>query len=864
MTDGISPTDALSTRDALENPRRLAALHRAALLDTPADAAFDRLTRLATIVLGVPVSLVSLVDADRQFFKSQQGLPDPWASQRQTPLTHSFCQHVVVRNQPLVIEDARHDPLLRDNRAIDELGVVAYAGFPIMSADGQVIGSFCAIDHHPRRWTETELEVLRELASLAHTELELRAALDDADVAARDAERASAERAAVIESSSDGIYTVDLSGHCTLANGAASATLGYDMHELLGADMHELVHHHHADGTPFPEAECPLYHAFRDATTTRVDGTTFWRKDGSSFPAECTSSPLFIDGALAGAVVAFRDVTERVVAAEALRESEMKFRAVFEDAGVGIVITDLDGGLLDCNEAYERLTGYHRNDLLSTTFAQITHPDDAVTQRRLADEMLAGAIPQLEMEKRYIRPDGELIWGHLTATLMRDPNGSPRFIVGAVEDITAQRRAAEAMRLLAETGALLAESLEYERTVLAVARRVLPLMGDACVVDLYGADGATETVCAHVNPAREAALCALRRGRPLVPRVLAADALAPGATLVADIDDVRARLAGDDAEELACLAALGVRSAIHVTLRGRRGALGAITFCSELRRYTADDVRMAEELAARIASAIENALLYREAQSATRARDEVLAVVSHDLRNPVHTITMGASLLTDLPDLDHAAIQTQVAVIRRSAARADRLIRDLLDVTRIENGQLRLDRQPVAAGEVLAEASQMASSQAHQKNLTLLVAEPEPSTVAYADRDRLLQALDNLLGNAVKFTPAGGEIVLSAAGTGEGVRFEVRDTGPGVSPSEQGNLFRRFWQARRVDRRGVGLGLSIVKGIVDAHGGDIDVLSDGRSGTTIRFTIPRRTDIGATSDATPTALDAAAQVRRNA
>lgn len=461
MADGNSPADPQSTQDALESPRRLAALRRAALLDTPADAAFDRLTRLATMILGTPVSLVSVVDVDRQFFKSQQGLPEPWASRRQTPLSHSFCQHVVVRNEPLVIEDARDDPLVRDNRAIDDLGVVAYAGFPILSADGQVIGSLCAIDHNVRRWTKAELDVLRDLASLAHTELELRAALIDAEADAREAQQATSERTAVIESSSDGIYTVNLAGHCTLANHAASTILGYSMEELLGASMHDLVHHHHADGTPFPEAECPLYHAFRNATTTRVDGTTFWRKDGSTFPAECTSSPLFVAGALTGAVVTFRDVTERVVAAEALRESEMKFRAVFQDAGVGIVITGLDGALLDCNEAYERLTGYRRDELLSTTFVQITHPDDAVTQRRRADEMLAGTISQLEMEKRYIRPDGELVWGHLTATLMRDPDGSPRFIVGAVEDITAQRHAAESMRLLAETGALLAESLEY-------------------------------------------------------------------------------------------------------------------------------------------------------------------------------------------------------------------------------------------------------------------------------------------------------------------------------------------------------------------------------------------------------------------
>ena len=152
------------------------------------------------------------MDADRQFFKSSRGLPEPWASRRETPLSHSFCQHVVLRAAPLVVEDARLDPLVSENGAIEDLGVIAYAGYPITSADGEVLGSLCAIDDKPRAWSAAELDVLRELASLAHTELELRAALRDADAAATAAERASAERAAVIESSSDGIYTVDLAG----------------------------------------------------------------------------------------------------------------------------------------------------------------------------------------------------------------------------------------------------------------------------------------------------------------------------------------------------------------------------------------------------------------------------------------------------------------------------------------------------------------------------------------------------------------------------------------------------------------------------------------------------------------------------
>ncbi|MBI3964445.1 MAG: PAS domain S-box protein [Chloroflexi bacterium] len=164
----------MSHPDLLRDPKRLATLDRLGLLDTPAVAALDRLTQLATKILGVPVALVSLVGADRQFFASSVGLAEPWASARQTPLSHSFCQHVVASGQPLVVVDAREHPLVRDNPAIAELSVVAYAGMPLITSDDQALGTLCAIDSQPRNWTTTELEILRNLAASALSELELR------------------------------------------------------------------------------------------------------------------------------------------------------------------------------------------------------------------------------------------------------------------------------------------------------------------------------------------------------------------------------------------------------------------------------------------------------------------------------------------------------------------------------------------------------------------------------------------------------------------------------------------------------------------------------------------------------------------
>lgn len=168
------PGDADLAREVLSEPSRIAALRATGLLDQPPLAALDRLTRLASRLLGAPVSLLSFVDDQRQFFVSEHGLQDPWATRRQTPLTHSFCQHVVASDAPLVVEDARKESLLVDNLAIPDLGVIAYAGVPVRTGTGEVLGSFCVIDDQPHSWAEADIDILRDLAEVVVTELTLR------------------------------------------------------------------------------------------------------------------------------------------------------------------------------------------------------------------------------------------------------------------------------------------------------------------------------------------------------------------------------------------------------------------------------------------------------------------------------------------------------------------------------------------------------------------------------------------------------------------------------------------------------------------------------------------------------------------
>ena len=225
-----------------------------------------------------------------------------------------------------------------------------------------------------------------------------------------------------------------------------------------------------------------------------------------------------------------------------------------------------------------------------------------------------------------------------------------------------------------------------------------------------------------------------------------------------------------------------------------------------------------------------------EAEAAVRARDDILAIVSHDLRNPLNIIAMGVNVMeSSVPEQAKAA---QLGVIRRAVAGMNHLIQDLLDVSQISSGKLSIDPAPVDAGSICEDARGMFENLVAAKNQRLHCATPREGIEVLADRHRIAQVLSNLIGNAHKFTPEGGQIEIKVEATEGFARFTVGDTGPGLSSQDLPHIFDRFWQARRVRRGGVGLGLPITKGIVDAHGGRIWAESSPGVGTTFYFTLP--------------------------
>jgi signal transduction histidine kinase len=399
-------------------------------------------------------------------------------------------------------------------------------------------------------------------------------------------------------------------------------------------------------------------------------------------------------------------------------------------------------------------------------------------------------------------------------------------------------------RFLLESSRILGESLEYETTLRAVARLAVPSVADWCVVDLLQRDGAIARVAiAHRDPARRELAELLQQHYPPMMHV----PLGPGHVLRTGRTESQARVpksfvraAAAEPERLTLLQALGLHSYVCAPLRARGRLLGSITLFTERGRSLGRaDVTMVEELAQRAATAIDNAILYDHAQRALQSRDEVLARVSHDLRTPLSAIMMGAAVqIATAPSTPEGRRTRQRAeVFQRSARHMCRLISDLTDFAHVETGRLALERQLHRPESLLREVVETLRPTASNEGARLELDTSGDLGLVDCDRDRIVQALSNLVSNAIKVgSPV---ITLRASIKDEDVMFAVQDTGPGIGEADLPHVFDRYWRGTAI-YRGTGLGLPIVKGIIDAHGGQCSVSSQVGVGTTVFFSLPRQ------------------------
>jgi PAS domain S-box-containing protein len=544
-----------------------------------------------------------------------------------------------------------------------------------------------------------------------------------------------------------------------------------------------------------------------------------------------------------------REVQARIAELElALRLAEARFAGVVEISADAIISVDERLDVSFFNEGAERVFGYEASEVVGSPLDILLPERFRAGHGALVRGFGAGEGQARRMGHRReisaLRKNGEEFPAEASISKLRVGEVLTYNVV--LRDVSERKRAEDRQRFLSEaTGLLSATSLDYGTTMATLTRLTVPTLADCCTVDVSdGATGLTRIAVAHANPAKEELLRESAR-YPVQPtdRHTILRVLGDGVpTLIPDITPAMLDTAAIDGAHRAMLQALGPRSMISVPLLASGRVIGALTviMAESGRRYGPDDLALVLDLARRAALAVENARLFHDAQRATRARDDMLGIVAHDLRNPLSTILMGSEMLLDgVGSPDEARSREIHQMIERAATSMQRLIEDLLDVQRAESAGLSLDRRSEPVAQLVANAVVVLRPLAVGASLTLESLVPADLPAVYADPARIQQVLSNLVGNAIKFTPKGGHIAIAARlESATEVRISVRDTGSGIPPDQLPCIFGLFWQGRRSDRRGVGLGLAIVTEIVEAHDGRVWAESQVNVGSEFIFTLP--------------------------
>jgi PAS domain S-box-containing protein len=410
-----------------------------------------------------------------------------------------------------------------------------------------------------------------------------------------------------------------------------------------------------------------------------------------------------------------------------------------------------------------------------------------------------------------------------------------------LRDVTIRKRFEQRQQFLAQAGEKLASSFGSTETLSQVARLAVPVIADGCILENRVGNGFLAGAVAHVDPGIEEILDEIGMAGPRIPPKShpLTDILGEPSPVLLQTDAASRLLeASANPAYLKAVKAMNPESAVFLPLVAREQLIGALTLFRTKGTFDGDDLGFAEDLARLAALALDNARLHDAVRASLRARDEMVGVVSHDLRNPVAAIKMLSGTLLRDPVNAGGPTHESIELICQAAEQMDALIRDLLDVNRLDAGKLVVSPVPVDPSTLLTDSLQTLRPLVAEKGIALDLQIETPLPRVMADPDRIQQTLSNLVGNAIKFSPAGSKIVVIGRKDPKAVVISVVDNGRGITPEQLPRVFDRNWQSSRTDRQGAGLGLAISKGIVEAHGGRIWIESRQSEGTTASFTLP--------------------------
>ena len=522
----------------------------------------------------------------------------------------------------------------------------------------------------------------------------------------------------------------------------------------------------------------------------------------------------------------------RRMTARQLRESEAWRAALLKSVHDAVLAVGPDGRITFMNEKAETLTGWSHAEAigreLQTVFELIDVPE------RRAPPWREVGVQTLRARDGTVRPiEGE-------STPILGPREQPLGAAWVFRDISERKHEHDRQRFLAIASREMSSSLDRQ-TVLdkVVDLLVTHDVADWCIVHLL--DGETLTVSAFAHPQAD-----------IAPRVVGTEILLDDTHgLVSAIHDAQPTAGGlvSGAQWIDRITGLdvptihrhGLRASSYVcvpiVMRTRtRGALTLVRD-GQGREFGASDLQFAEELSRLLSTATDNAELYASARRAIRMREDILGIVSHDLRNPLSSVMLNVELLLSAPGISDQ-ISKQLASIERNADRMKRLVNDLLDVARIDAGRLSIERCPLHLRELISEVAAVFGPLASERSVELRAINPAADPVVLCDRERILQVFSNLLDNAIKLSKSGSTISIDAEMKGSHVEFHIADQAGGIAPEKVPYVFEQYWHDPGTTRGGTGLGLYITRGLVEAHGGRIWFDTEFGRGSTFSFSLP--------------------------